>query len=142
VEERQQVLAEHVLGGVGGGFVHRSPVALVPIAREFVKTGILLARIELERGRRSPCAATDQARDLVAPIGCAHVVPSLPLGAKRDPVALSIRPHAQPVGVLTVALAVALDDRTDRLGSRAVFRLVAVMRASVVRWAARLYARS
>jgi hypothetical protein len=88
VEERQQMVAEHVLDLVGRGCVHRSAVALEPVAGELVTPRVLLAGIELEGIRRSPYAAADQAGDLVAPVGGADVVPAVALGAQRDPVAL------------------------------------------------------
>src|SRR5690349_7511687 len=110
------MVAEHVLGGVGGGLVDRAPVALQPVAGELVKARVLIAGIKFEGVRRPPGAAADQAGDLVAPIGGAHVVPTLALGAERDPVALSEGADSQAVCVLAVALAVALDDRASDLG--------------------------
>src|SRR5450755_4628672 len=89
---------------------HRAPVALEPVAGELVKAGVLLARVELERVRRSPRAATDQRCDLVAAIGCPNVIPALALGTERHPVTRPVGADAQAVGVLPVALAVALDD--------------------------------
>ena len=117
VEERQQVVAEHVLGGVGSGWIHRSAVALEPVARELMKAGVLLARVELECVRWAPGAAADQRCDLVAPVGCAHVVPAFSFGAERDPVARSIGADSQAVDVLAVAFAIALDDRADGVGT-------------------------
>src|SRR5450755_3922347 len=99
---------------------HRAPVALEPVAGELVKAGVLLARVELERVRRSPYAATDQRCDLVAPVGCSKVVPAFALGTKRHPVALPVGADPQAVGVLPVALAVALDDCADGRGPAAL----------------------
>jgi hypothetical protein len=110
------MVAEHVLRLLGSGLIYRSLVALEPVAGELVKAGVLLSGIEFERIRRSPCAAADQAGDLVTPIGRADVVPAFALGAERNPVALSVGAYAQAVGVLAVAFAVALDDCADGLG--------------------------
>jgi hypothetical protein len=81
-----------------------------------MKARILLTGIELETVRRSPGAAADQRGDLGAAVGGADVVPALAFSAEGDPVALAVGPDPQAVGVLSIALAVTLDDRADGLG--------------------------
>jgi hypothetical protein len=58
----------------------------------------------------------DEGGDLGAAVGGADVVPALAFGAEGDPVALAVGADPQAVGVLSIALAVALDDRADGLG--------------------------
>jgi hypothetical protein len=78
-----------------------------------MKARVLLARIELEGVRRPPGSTADEGGDLVPAILGTDVVPALALGPKRDPVAFAVGADAQTIGVLPVALAVALDDRAD-----------------------------
>src|SRR5450755_2446246 len=81
-----------------------------------MKARILLTGIELETARRAPGASMDERGDLGAAVGGADVVPALAFGAEGDPMALAVGADPQAVGVLSIALAVTLDDRADGLG--------------------------
>jgi hypothetical protein len=53
---------------------------------------------------RYSCNAAHKRGDLVAPIGCSHVIPPVSLGSERHPEALAVGADAQAIAELAVAL--------------------------------------